>query len=84
MKCDYCGTEISKWTRFCPFCGTRQIPVQEHDDEPAFAPAWNNLALALFEQERFQEAAEALKKAEEGGFEVQDEFKKEVEAKAKA
>lgn len=38
MKCDYCGTEISKWTRFCPFCGTRQIPVQEHDDEPAFAP----------------------------------------------
>lgn len=53
-------------------------------DEPAFAPAWNNLALALFEQERFQEAAEALKKAEEGGFEVQDEFKKEVEAKAKA
>ncbi len=53
-------------------------------DEPAFAPAWNNLALALFEQERFQEAAEALKKAEEGGFEVQGEFKKEVEAKAKA
>ena len=53
-------------------------------DEPAFAPAWNNLALALFEQARYKDAADALKKAEEGGFEVQDDFRKEVEAKAQA
>ena len=37
MKCDYCGTDVPERMRFCPFCGTRQIP-EKPDDEPAFTP----------------------------------------------
>lgn len=49
-------------------------------DEPEFAPAWNNLALSLFEQKRYQEASEAVNKAVEKGFDVPEDFRKEVAA----
>ena len=53
-------------------------------DEPAFAPAWNNLALVLFDKGQYAEAKEAVKKAKDGGFEVQEGFLKELEEKLSA
>ncbi len=48
--------------------------------EPGFAPAWNNLALALCEQGRAAEAGEAADKALELGFEVPAGFLEELAA----
>lgn len=47
---------------------------------PAFAPAWNNLALILFEMGRGAEAREAVTRAAEGGFPVEEGFLAELEA----
>lgn len=49
--------------------------------EPAFGPAWNNLALAYFEKGEFQKANEAVIKAQESGYEVPAPFVAEVKAK---
>lgn len=45
---------------------------------PDFAPALNNLALSLFEQGREEEAAEAVKRALELGYEVPEGFLEEL------
>ena len=50
-------------------------------ETPAFAPAWNNLALVLFDKGQYAEAREAVQKAQAGGFEVQEGFLKELEEK---
>ncbi len=47
--------------------------------EPKFAPAWNNLSLALFEQQEFARAVEAADNALAGGFEVRQEYLAELE-----
>ncbi len=48
------------------------------DEQPEFAPAWNNLALALFEQGRHEEAVKACDRAVELGFEVDPGFLEEL------
>jgi tetratricopeptide (TPR) repeat protein len=47
--------------------------------EPMFGPAWNNLALAYLETGEAAKAAEALAKADESGFDVRPELRKEIE-----
>jgi predicted Zn-dependent protease len=47
-------------------------------DEPAFAPAWNNLALACFEQKEYAKAVEAVDNAAKFGFEPAPEFLEEL------
>ena len=49
--------------------------------QPGFAPAWNNLALAQFEMEQYADAAESAKKAQALGFEVPEGFLEELKAK---
>ena len=46
--------------------------------EPGFAPAWNNLALALFDLKEYEQAVEAADKARELGFEVSEGFLEEL------
>ena len=46
--------------------------------EPGFAPAWNNLALALFDLKEYDQAIEAADKARELGFEVPEGFLEEL------
>lgn len=46
--------------------------------EPGFGPAWNNLALALFEQGKKDEAVEAARKALECGYEVEQGFMQDL------
>ncbi|GFH62709.1 MAG: conserved hypothetical protein [Candidatus Desulfovibrio kirbyi] len=46
--------------------------------EPGFAPAWNNLALACFDQKNYAKAVEAIDKAREYGFDVQEGFLEEL------
>ena len=48
--------------------------------QPGFAPAWNNLALAQFEMGQFADAAESVKKAQALGFEVPEGFLEELKA----
>jgi len=45
---------------------------------PQFAPAWNNLALALFEKEKYTDAMDAAHKADEFGYPVDPKFMKEL------
>ncbi len=44
-----------------------------------FGPAWNNLALCYTEKEDYKKAIECVDKAIETGFDVSDEFLKELE-----
>ncbi|MGN0008465.1 MAG: tetratricopeptide repeat protein [Desulfovibrionaceae bacterium] len=46
--------------------------------EPNFAPAWNNLALAYFEEQEYAKAIEACDKARELGFDVPQGFLDEL------
>ena len=48
------------------------------ETHPGFAPAWNNLALALFDLGDAVGAAEAARKAVELGFDVPQGFKEEL------
>ena len=63
--------ELETAERLC-----REIIAQE----PAFAPAWNNLALVLFEEGRVDEAQEATDKARALGFDVPEGFLEELAA----
>lgn len=47
--------------------------------EPMFGPAWNNLALAHLDLGKPEEAVRYVKKAQETGFEVNENVLKEVE-----
>ena len=49
--------------------------------EPAFAPAWNNLALAQFEQGNYAAARESVKEAQRLGFDVPEGFLEELAQK---
>ncbi len=49
--------------------------------EPAFGPAWNNLALAFFEKGEFAKADDAVKNAQKAGYEVAAPFVEELKAK---
>lgn len=49
--------------------------------EPAFAPAWNNLALAQFEQGNHAAARESVKEAQRLGFDVPEGFLEELSQK---
>lgn len=49
--------------------------------EPNFAPAWNNLALAYFEKGEYEKADDAVKNAQKGGYEVPAAFLVDLEAK---
>ena len=51
------------------------------DKEPAFAPAWNNMALAQFDLGKYAEARQSASKAAELGFEVPEGFLEELKAK---
>ena len=51
------------------------------DKEPAFAPAWNNMALAQFDLGKYAEARQSAAKAAELGFEVPEGFLEELKAK---
>lgn len=48
-------------------------------DEPEFGPAWQNLSLALFQQERFPEAVQACDRAVTLGCEVPERFLADLE-----
>jgi tetratricopeptide (TPR) repeat protein len=47
--------------------------------EPDFAVAYNNLAIGYMEKKEYARAAENLDKAEELGYEVSAELRKEIE-----
>ena len=51
------------------------------EKEPAFAPAWNNMALAQFDLGKYAEARQSAAKAAELGFEVPEGFLEELKAK---
>jgi Flp pilus assembly protein TadD len=47
---------------------------------PAFGPAWNNMCLLELELGNIEKAREYAAKAEETGYELAEEVKKELEA----
>jgi len=49
--------------------------------EAGFGPAWNNMALAYFEKGEYQKADEAVKNAQNAGYEVPAPFVEELAAK---
>ena len=49
--------------------------------QPAFGPAWNNLALAYFEKGEFAKAKDAAEQAQKCGYEVHPDFIKELQEK---
>lgn len=49
--------------------------------EPAFGPAWNNLALAYFEKEEYAKATHAVAEAKKSGYDVPQGFLDELAAK---
>lgn len=49
--------------------------------QPAFGPAWNNIALAYFEKGDFQKADDAINQAAKCGYEVHPDFVKQVKEK---
>ena len=51
------------------------------EQESAFGPAWNNLALAYFEKGEYQQAQDAVKSAQDCGYEVPAPFVEELKAK---
>ena len=51
--------------------------------EPAFGPAWNNLSLAVFELGDVEKAKEYAEKAYEFGYDVNDDYWKELKEAAK-
>jgi tetratricopeptide (TPR) repeat protein len=50
------------------------------DKYPNFGPAWNNKAIIHANRKEWADAATCMAKAEENGFDVPEDFKKEVEA----
>jgi tetratricopeptide (TPR) repeat protein len=51
-------------------------------EQPAFGPAWNNHSLATFELGDVQKAKEYAEKAYEFGYDVSDEYWKELKEAA--
>lgn len=49
--------------------------------EPAFGPAWNNLALAYFEKGEYEKSKDAVEQASACGYDVPAEFIEELKAK---